>query len=236
MDAKAIALIGVWGGLLALERRAFLQAMFSRPLVAAIGTGLLLDDVPSGVGCGLVLELFFLGGASLGGRHPDHELVAAVAASASAAAAARVSGGPSTPAMWAVGLMLALPLARAGRWVEHRLDARAMRYQGRAVAFTDSGSFRRVARQNLRAMWPHFALFGLASAGAAALGRPLQLALAELPTQALRGLAYAYFAMGVAAAAVALQQSRSRFAGRWGALAGTVASALAVWRLLESAP
>ncbi|HEY0093487.1 MAG TPA: PTS mannose transporter subunit IID, partial [Archangium sp.] len=30
-----VALAGVWGGLVAVERKAFLQAMFSRPLVAA---------------------------------------------------------------------------------------------------------------------------------------------------------------------------------------------------------
>src|SRR5260221_5298699 len=33
-----VVLAGMWGGLLALERSAFLQAMFSRPLIAAIGT------------------------------------------------------------------------------------------------------------------------------------------------------------------------------------------------------
>jgi len=32
-----------------LERRAFLQAMFSRPLAAATGTGLLLEDLSAGV-------------------------------------------------------------------------------------------------------------------------------------------------------------------------------------------
>src|SRR6185436_3844089 len=44
-----LALAGVWGGLLALERRAFLQAMFSRPLVAAVGAGMLLEDASSGL-------------------------------------------------------------------------------------------------------------------------------------------------------------------------------------------
>ena len=37
-----VALAGIWGGLLAFERRACLQAMFSRPLVAATGVGLLM--------------------------------------------------------------------------------------------------------------------------------------------------------------------------------------------------
>ena len=74
-----LALAGLWGGLLALERRAFLQAMFSRPLVAAAGAGLLLEDVTSGLFVGLLFELYYLGGASLGGAHTDHETLPAVA-------------------------------------------------------------------------------------------------------------------------------------------------------------
>ena len=73
-----VLLAGVWGGLLALERSAFLQAMFSRPLVAATGTGLLLEDLPSGIFVGLVFELFYLGGVSLGGARPEHETLPAV--------------------------------------------------------------------------------------------------------------------------------------------------------------
>ena len=61
-----VALAGAWGALVSLERRAFLQAMFSRPLVAATGAGLLLDDAASGIFAGLVFELFYLGAASVG--------------------------------------------------------------------------------------------------------------------------------------------------------------------------
>ena len=40
-----VALAGAWGALVSLERRAFLQAMFSRPLVAATGMGMLLGQL-----------------------------------------------------------------------------------------------------------------------------------------------------------------------------------------------
>ena len=56
LELHYVAAAGAWGGLLALERRAFLQAMLSRPLVAATGMGLLLDDLPSGLFVGLLLE------------------------------------------------------------------------------------------------------------------------------------------------------------------------------------
>ncbi len=205
-----VLLAGVWGGLLALERSAFLQAMFSRPLVAATGTGLLLEDLPSGIFVGLVFELFYLSGVSLGGARPEHETLPAVTATAAAAAIANSSGGPGTPAMWTLGILLCAPLGRLGAILERRIDLRAARYQTRAQASTDAGELHRAVRQNLRAMWPHFVGFGLLSAAAALIGY-LVLAPIEvrLPHALLRGLAWAYPAMASVAAAVAVHGSRT---------------------------
>ncbi|HLL55036.1 MAG TPA: PTS sugar transporter subunit IIC, partial [Myxococcaceae bacterium] len=84
-----VALAGVCGGLLALERRAFLQAMFSRPLVSATLIGWLLHDTTSGLYVGLPLELFFLGAASLGAALPENDTLTATGTAAAAAAMAR---------------------------------------------------------------------------------------------------------------------------------------------------
>src|SRR5687767_13756167 len=105
MNTLHVALAGLWGGLLALERRAFLQAMLSRPLVAATSTGLILEDLSSGVFIGLVFELFYLGSASLGGSHPEHELLPAVTATGAAAALAHSAGAHGTPAIWAIAIL-----------------------------------------------------------------------------------------------------------------------------------
>src|SRR5688572_12064024 len=107
-----VLLAGVWGGLVALERGAFLQAMFSRPLVAATVTGVLLEDVSSGVFVGLVFELFYLSGVSLGGARPEHETLPAVTAAALSAAISNASGAPGSPAMWTLGILLCAPLGR----------------------------------------------------------------------------------------------------------------------------
>ncbi len=222
-----LVLTALWGGLLSLERRAFLQAMFSRPLVASISTGVLLDDVPSGVFVGLFFELFYLGSASLGGSHPDHELLPAVMASASSSALANASDGAGTPALFAVGILLFAPMGKVGRWVEQRLDARAIRYQGRALLSADTGELKRVARQNLRAMWPHFVCFGLLSGAATAVGYLLAPVVSALPVPALRALAWAYPAMAAVAAAVAVKGSRARFAGRIAAAAAALVTTAA---------
>src|SRR5690606_29474985 len=79
-----LGIVALYGGLLALERRAVLQAMFSRPLVAATGMGLLLGDPTTGLWLGVLLELFHLGGAALGAAMPEHETLSATSTSAAA--------------------------------------------------------------------------------------------------------------------------------------------------------
>lgn len=205
-----VTLAGLWGGLLAVERRAFLQAMFSRPLVAATGVGLLLDDAESGLFIGLVFELYYLGAASLGGAHPDHETLPAVAAAAFAATLSDATQGPSTPAMWSLAIMVCAPLGPLGRVMENAFDARAVRYLGAAITSNDAENFRRVARQNLWGMWPHFVAFGLLCALAAMLGRAFEPLERQLPLPLLRGLAWAYPAMASVAAGLAVRGSHSK--------------------------
>lgn len=189
---------------MALERRAFLQAMVARPLVAATVTGLLLDDALAGLNIGVVFELLHLGGASLGGAHADHDTLPAVTGAALAASMGHASGSDSTPAMWALSVLLTAPLGRAGKLLENRLDARAKKYFGRALTAADTGQLRTVARQNLRAMWPQFLFYGLLCGAAALAGPGLHELEHRLPLRLLRGLAWAWPALGVAAAATAV--------------------------------
>ncbi len=226
-----ILLAGLWGGVLALERRAFLQAMLSRPLVSATGLGLLLGDVATGVYVGLFFELFFLGGASLGGVHAEHETLPAVAAASFAHALGHSTGAPATPAMWAAAILLFAPAGWLGRLGEEWLDTRARRYLGRARDAADVGEGGRAGRQNLTAMWPHFAFYGLFSAGAMALGVAVGRHFEQLPLPLLRGLAWAYPAMGAMAAALAVvasRASRARLLGGFAA-AAVYGVALAAW-------
>ncbi len=209
MSWALLLVTALWGGLMALERRAFLQAMVSRPLVAGTLMALLLGDAWAGLYVGLVFELLHLGGASLGGAHPDHDTLPAVSAAAMAAALGHASGSDATPAMWAVAILICAPFGRAGRMLENRLDARARKYFGRAVTAADAGNLAKAGRQNLRAMWPQFVFYGLLCAGAAAAGLTVGPLLASLPQPVLRGLAWSYPAMGVAAAAIAVRGSHA---------------------------
>lgn len=225
MHLAPVVWTGIWGGLMALERRAFLQAMVSRPLVAATVTGLINHDFRAGLYVGLVFELLHLGGASLGGAQADHETLPAVTGAALAASSGETLGSDATPALWALAILTAAPTGWGGRALEKRLDERARKYFGRAVTATDAGELARASRQNLRAMWPQFVFYGLLCAAAAVAGPLLSHLERQLPLPLLRGLGWAYPAMAAVAAAAAVHGSHAK--GRY-ALAAFAAGAVAV--------
>lgn len=227
----AMLATGVWGGLMALERRAFLQAMLSRPLVAGAGTGLLCDDVQAGLYVGLVFELLYLGSASLGGAHGEHETLPAVTGAALAAGLGVSSGEGSTPAIWALAILASTPTGPLGRRLEKRLDERARRYFGRLVAAAGPDALARASRQNLKAMWPVFVFYGLVCAAFAALGLAAGGLLKLAPPRLMAGLTWAWPAMAVVAAASAVHGShvRGRFVVASVAAAAVTAVAFVAW-------
>lgn len=222
-----VALAGLWGGLVAVERRAFLQAMLSRPLVCATVMGLLLDDVPSGLYVGMVLELFYLGTATLGAALPDNDTLSATGTAAAAATMAEATGAGSTPAMWSLAVLLFIGLGRVGRKADRLLEGHSARLASQALASAEAGQLTRAVRLNLWGMWPHLLLYGSLTAACALLGYAVGHALEHLPLPLLRGLAWAWPAMGSVAAALAAQGTHARRTPLYAGL-GAAAVALAV--------
>ncbi len=221
----------VTGGLLALERRAFLQAMLSRPLAAATVTGLLLDDVQSGLFIGMLLELFHLGSASLGAALPENDTLAATGTAAAAAALSHHAGG-STPAIWSAAILLFAGLGPLGLRMDRLLERYSGRLVRKALSSAEEGQLRRAVRQNLWGMWPHFLLFGATTAACWVAGSLIAPLIEALPIRALRALAWAYPAMASVAAAIAVSGSHAKkahlFAGAAAVLVTTCAAILSV--------
>ncbi len=224
---------GVWGGALALERKAFLQAMLSRPLVACTGTGILLGDVESGLALGMVLELYYLGSASLGASVPEHDTLVATGTTAASASLSHISGGGSTPAMWSLALISLLWLGVAGRSLDRLLGRYSGRLANKAMQSAERGELNRAVRQNLWGMWPHFVIFGGITSLCAIAGGWAAGPVGALPLRLVRGLAWAYPAMASVAAAVAAQNSRARNAAYYAGSAAAVVALvtfIALWR------
>jgi mannose/fructose/N-acetylgalactosamine-specific phosphotransferase system component IIC len=228
-----VALAGLWGGLVAVERKAFLQAMLSRPLVAATVMGGLLNDVASGLAVGLVLELFFLGTANLGASLPENDTLAATGTSAAAATLTAATGAGSTPAMWSLAVLLFIGLGRVGRKSDRLLEGYSARLARVALASAEAGDLTRAMRQNLWGMWPHFVLYGLLTSLCALLGFFVEPLLTALPPAVVRGLAWAWPAMASVSAALAAQGSHARRAPLYAALGAAAVTVAVVFLLLR---
>jgi len=213
-----VLLAGAWGGIVALERKAFLQAMLSRPLVAATVMGLLLGDVESGLKVGMLLELFHLGAANLGASLPENDTLSATGTAAAAAAMAEATGAGSTEALWSVAILLFIALGRLGRQADRKLEGYSTRLAAKARSIAEEGDVNRAVRQNLWGMWPHLVVYGLATASCALAGYALGPLLDGLPLGVARGLAWSYPAMASVAAAIAARGSHARRAAFWASL------------------
>ena len=227
-----VALAGAWGALVSLERRAFLQAMFSRPLVAATGMGLVLGQLQTGLYLGMVLELFYLGTASLGAASPENDTLAASGTTAAAAMMAYQTGGGGTPAIWSVALVLFAWLGLFGRAVDRRMEAHAAVLSAHGLELAEHGELERAVRQNLWGIWPYALVYFVLNAACAGLGLWIGSVIPHLPLVVLRGLAWAFPAMASVAAAIAARGSHARNAAAWGFVGAafmTAATLIEAW-------
>lgn len=195
-------LAGFW----AIERKAFLQAMLSRPVVVGACLGLIWGMPALGIAIGSVLELFFLGAVNIGASLPGNELWASLAA-LTFAAGLSAADLPlfRGPALLVLALCAGLPLARAGRHfdgVQERLNARLSERARERAAFVPS------ARLAISGSWLSallaIALCLLAWSAGMALSH-LAAPIAHEPSATLeRALGFAALSMALASAAVAL--------------------------------
>jgi len=217
-----VLLAGLWGGVVAVERKAFLQAMISRPLASATVMGLLLGDLRAGLFIGMLLELFYLGTANLGASLPENDTVSATGTAAAAATMAAATGAGSTQALWSIAILVFLPLGRAGRVADRMLEGYMARLARVAMASAEAGNLSRAVRQNLWGMWPHFIVYGSVASLCALLGFFIGPLVAQLPLDLLRGLAWAFPAMASVAAALAAQGSHAKRAPLYSGLGALV--------------
>lgn len=218
-------------GLAAVERRGFLQAMLSRPVMLGPLCGLALGDLGSGLLLGAVLELLFLGAVSLGASMALHETVATAAIAGGAALAGQRLGGQQV-AVAALAVAVGLPLAIVGRVAEAFFDKGNQRLDERARRLLLAGDTRGAMRCNLLGLAAPFALSALlAPLGAAAIGAAAAGLLAAAPRLAEpleMGFA-AFAALACAAAARSLRAARAPFF--FFGSAGTLLLILALGRL-----
>jgi mannose/fructose/N-acetylgalactosamine-specific phosphotransferase system component IIC len=161
--------VAVVAGLAAVERKGFLQAMLSRPVVLAPLVGLALGDLPGGLLLGPVLELLWLGAVNMGASLPPHETLGTAAIAAGAVLAGRSLGTGVTPAVAALAVALGGPLAVLGRSTDRAIEEWNVRLAARAEELLARGETRAALRENLHGLLHPFAVSALLAPAAAAV-------------------------------------------------------------------
>jgi mannose/fructose/N-acetylgalactosamine-specific phosphotransferase system component IIC len=135
-----IALLVLWGTIVALDLVSVPQAMISRPLVAGTVAGWIAGDVEAGLRVGALLELFALDVLPIGAvRYPDYGPATVIAAALAANAPWELGLGVSVGA----GLVLAVLGGWSLLWVRRR-NARAIQRRAAALAAGEGGAIRRL--------------------------------------------------------------------------------------------
>jgi PTS system mannose-specific IIC component len=195
------------GGLLTVERKAFLQAALSRPLVASALLGACLGNVPAGLLVGAPLELLFLGTANLGASIADHETLAACAVAAASAAAAHSRGGLSLSAS-CLALLALVPFGLLGRIIDGAENRVHQRFADRAMQLVEQGQYRKALRMNWRSLWFPFTSGAVATLVGAGVGLALGRAVPNLPARAVPALSAAFLFASAICAAAAVRGAR----------------------------
>lgn len=215
-------------GLLGLERKAFLQAAFSRPIVAGPLVGLAMGHPLAGLAIGSALELFFLSAVALGAALPDNELFATTAATSCACGLLAAAPDPAGHGQLVLAVALMLPAGRLGRGSDRwalRVNARAA---GEALA---AGPVDARLQHNVFGIWtPFVATAAVTLAGGMIGSELLSTVWRWCPPPVHGALALGWPALLVASAAVAVRSIRVRHAGRLavgGLLAAVVVRLLA---------
>ncbi len=211
-------------GLLGLERRAFLQAMISRPLVTGPLLGLILGNPLIGLTAGAMLELYFMGGVSLGSAIPDNEQICTVLTATCASFLANTTRLPPD-AILAASLLAGFPAAKLGK-MSDRLSERLNEWVLQKGCCQPDLGLR--LRRNLYGVWLPFSAAAVACLLGALLGTYLlPLALENADSKIVESLQLSLLALLVLATAVAVKAVRTE-----NALAYACITAIIVWSTL----
>ncbi len=149
-------------GLISIDRAAFGQFQFSRPMVAALFLGILMGCPAEGLLIGLILELLFLDSLPVGSFVPLEPLFPALVS------VVMIGTGIVSISALPVALVISLPSIIADRWADSRWRRTNEQIFNRAEAYARLGRLDLVQLQMalaiLRAGFFHFLAFFLSCA------------------------------------------------------------------------
>ena len=162
-----------------LDRLAFAQVMISRPIVAGPLTGIFLGEPLLGLQVGMLTELLWLGRLPVGATIPPDDTQIAVGGTFLATFLTAAGSDPE-PVNIAIGLLVAMPLAKSGQLFDHMARRANDLVSQRAERFLQAGEFGYAEHHHLIGIG-HFAVAHFCTfAVVAGIGSLLAAALAPI--------------------------------------------------------
>lgn len=131
--------------------RVVLQAMISRPIVAAPVIGLILGDPYTGLIAGAFIELFWIDQPPIGAYIPPNDTMAAILVTAASIESAHYLGN-LPQGLIVMAVLLFLPLGISARHMELWLCRKNEKLSDEALCDASRGDVRSIARRHLTAI------------------------------------------------------------------------------------
>jgi PTS system mannose-specific IIC component len=198
-----VIVVSFAGAFLCLDR-IVLQAMISRPIVAAPVIGLILGDPYTGLIAGAFIELFWIDRLPIGAYIPPNDTMAAILITASSIESARLIGTISQ-GLIALSVLIFIPLGVLAQRMEFWITQGNEKLTRAALNDAARGDIRSIARKHLSAILKTYLL----SAAFILIALPIGIAAMSwlyprLAPFVIRGLTLLYSLLPLLGAAVAL--------------------------------
>jgi PTS system mannose-specific IIC component len=144
-----VLIVSIVGGVLCLDR-IFVQALISRPIVAAPVIGLILGDPYTGLIAGAFIELFWIDRLPIGAYIPPNDTIAAVLIAAGAIESGRILGH-LPQGLIAFAVLIFIPLAVLAQKMELWVVRGNEKLAKDALSDAARGDIRSISRNHLRA-------------------------------------------------------------------------------------
>jgi len=198
-----LILVSVAGGVICLDR-IVVQAMVSRPIVAAPLIGLILGDPYTGLVAGAFIELFWIDRLPIGAYIPPNDSVAAILITAASIESARLLGGLSQ-GLIALAVLIVVPFGVLAQTMELRIGRGNERLAEEALSDAAHGDVRAIARRHLSAILKAYLLsVAFIFVALSVVITSMTWIYPRLAPQIIRGLTLLYGLIPLLGAAVAL--------------------------------
>ncbi len=208
-----VILAALVGGLVSLDRTAFLQLMISQPLVAGTLVGFSLGDPVSGLTIGSVLQLLWIGDVPVGGSVPPNETAAAVIATSVSILGGREMGVISSLSMplMIFSVLLSIPLAVICQKVDIFVRGYNRRFVLNADRLLEAEDYLHIGRENLKGLVSFFVASFLSILILLEVGLYLTMIIYPLiPGPFFKGLLIAFCLLVSLGIAVSLRTARGK--------------------------